>query len=109
MGDDSFLRITELGFYWQKSLDRCEMDGDSTVSQKFTISMKSKDDQIEQNQQATGKLLDPYFNCKPSIWSKVTLNYTDETFMIFVSNQSRHAYESIYRLIGPSFNSLLIS
>ena len=82
-------------FHWQKSLDRCEMDGDSTVSQKFAVSLKSKDD--DQNQ---GKLPDPYSNSKSSIWSKIVLNYTDETFLIFVSNQSREAYESIYRLIG---------
>ena len=71
------------------------MDGDSTVSQKFAVSLKSKDD--DQNQ---GKLPDPYSNSKSSIWSKIILNYTDETFLIFVSNQSREAYESIYRLIG---------
>ena len=71
------------------------MDGDSTISQKFAVSLKSKDE--DQNQ---GKLPDPYFNSKSSIWSKISLNYIDETFLIFVSNLSRQAYESIYRLIG---------
>lgn len=88
-------RTTDLTFYWQQSLDRAEMDGDSTVCQKFAVSLKSKAD--DQNQ---GKLPDPYFNSESSIWSKISLNYTDETFRIFVSNLSRHQYESIYRLIG---------
>jgi len=89
------LRTTDLTFYWQQSLDRAEMDGDSTVCQKFAVSLKSKAD--DQNQ---GKLPDPYFNSESSIWSKISLNYTDETFRIFVSNLSRHQYESIYRLIA---------
>lgn len=89
------LRTTDLTFHWQKSLDRCEMDGDSTVSQKFAVSLKSKDDD-----QYQGKLPDPYFNSKSSIWSKISLNYIDDTFLIFVSNLSRQAYESIYRLIA---------
>lgn len=84
------------------------MDGDSTVSQKFAVTLKSKDD--DQNQ---GKLPDPYFNSKSSIWSKISLNYIDETFLIFVSNLSRQAYESIYRLIGTILklfhNHLLVS
>ena len=76
------------------------MDGDSTISQKFAVSLKSKDE--DQNQ---GKLPDPYFNSKSSIWSKISLNYIDETFLIFVSNLSRQAYESIYRLIGTILKS----
>ena len=77
------------------------MDGDSTISQKFAVSLKSKDE--DQNQ---GKLPDPYFNSKSSIWSKISLHYIDETFLIFVSNLSRQAYESIYRLIGTILKNL---
>mgnify|MGYP003333568127 CR=1 FL=1 len=72
------------------------MDSDLT-EQKFPISLKTKEG--GQNESKL-KLQDPYFNCKASIWSKISIKYTDEKFLIFVSHASREAYEAIYRLIG---------